>query len=240
MTAPSDERGAHLVTALGAIRSRIVRTCLDVERDPQSVTLVVVTKTWPASDVATLARLGQYDIGESRDQEARAKVAALAEAGLEVRWHLVGRLQTNKARSAVSYAHAIHSVDRAKLATALAEAAERAERADPLDVFVQVSLDGDPDRGGVAPDGLLGLADRVRTHPQLRLRGVMAVAPIGSDPDAAFVRLAELSGQLQAEHPDASAVSAGMSGDFEAAVRHGATHVRVGSALLGRRGPTFS
>lgn len=244
MTAPRDDdrRRAELVTALGAVRARIAGACAAAGRDPQTVALVAVTKTHPAADIATLARLGVLDIGESRDQEARAKIAELAEPAyspVAVRWHLVGRLQTNKARTVVSYAHAVHSVDRAKLARSLADAAAE-HRSDPLDIFVQVSLDDDPNRGGVAESGLAALADSVASRPELRLRGLMAVPPLGADSEAAFARLAELSGRLRRNHPDADAMSAGMSEDLEAAVGNGSTHVRVGSALLGRREQVFS
>lgn len=235
------------------MRARIAAACEAVSRDVSSVTLIAVTKTYPASDVLTLARLGVLDIGESKDQEARAKLAELAEMAAfaemtepaELRWHLVGRLQTNKARSVATYAHAVHSVDRPKLASALADAVESATRsgrrtAGPLQVFVQISLDGDPQRGGVPEDGLAELCDLVAEREQLRLCGVMAVAPIDADADAAFAKLAELSERVRGAHPEAGAISAGMSGDLEAAIRHGSTHVRVGTALLGRRGPTFS
>ncbi len=238
MISDGDVRQAALVTALGAVRARISTACDAAGRDPQQVTLIAVTKTYPAGDIATLARLGVTDVGESKDQEARAKIAELGGPPFvpaELRWHLVGRLQTNKARSVASYAHAVHSVDRAKLARALADACAAEQRPEPLEVFVQVSLDDDPERGGVAIPDLPGLAEVVAARSELRLRGVMAVPPIGAEPDAAFARLAQLSRQVQAEHPGADAISAGMSDDLEAAVRHGSTHVRVGTALLGRR-----
>lgn len=243
MAAPSDggRRDAELVTTLGAVRARIAQACTAAGRDPQTVTLIAVTKTRPASDVATLARLGVLDVGESKDQEARAKIAELTEfeqPPLGLRWHLVGRLQTNKVRSVVSYADAVHSVDRPKLARALADAAEE-RRTGPLDVFAQVSLDDDPDRGGVAPAQLRELVDTIAERPQLRLRGLMAVPPLDADPMTAFGRLAEISAALRSDHPQADAISAGMSDDLEAAVRNGATHVRVGTALLGRRPPLF-
>ena len=238
----SDERTAALVGSLAAVRARIADTCESVGRDPRTVTLVAVTKTYPVSDIVVLAQLGVPDIGENKDQEARAKVAELAEThpALPVRWHMVGRVQTNKAKSVVRYATAVHSVDRAKLAAALADAAAKAQRRDPLEVFVQVSLDGDPERGGVLDADLDGLADVVAARPELALRGLMAVAPMEADPDQAFARLAELSERVQRAHPGAQSISAGMSHDLEAAIRNGATHVRVGTALLGRRPPVFS
>jgi PLP dependent protein len=231
----TDERSAELVGSLGAIRNRIADACESVGRDPRSVTLIAVTKTYPATDVAALASLGVTDIGESKDQEARAKVAELPE--LSLRWHMVGRLQTNKARSVAGWASAVHSVDRPKLARALADAA--GDRAEPLDVFVQVSLDGDPSRGGVLDADLDALCDQIAGHETLRLRGLMAVAPMGADPDDAFATLAGFAERIRAAHPSAQSLSAGMSGDLEAAIRNGATHVRVGTALLGRRPPVF-
>ena len=240
---PADsERRAELVGALAGVRATISDACAAAGRDAHAVTLIAVTKTYPASDVQTLAELGVLDIGESKDQEARAKIRDLATSGpppIAVRWHLVGRLQTNKARSVVSYAHAVHSLDRPKLARALAEAADADGRPEPLEVFLQISLDGDPDRGGVPIDKLPRLAEAVAERPQLRMRGVMAVPPIGSDTDREFARLADISGELRERYPEADAISAGMSGDLATAVRRGATHVRVGTALLGRRSPVF-
>jgi hypothetical protein len=243
LSAPDDDRrGAELVTALGAVRARIADACAAVGRDQQTVTLIAVTKTYPASDVVTLVRLGIVDVGESRDQEARAKIAELAGPTfppLELRWHLVGRVQTNKARSMASYAHSVHSVDRPKLARALADAVQVEERPEPLEIFIQVSLDDDPERGGAAVAEVPALADLIAARPELRLRGLMAIPPLGSDPAAEFARLAEVSQQLRRTHPDATAISAGMSDDLEAAIQNGSTHVRVGSALLGRREPVF-
>ena len=243
MNAPHDDRRRaddlarrrdELATAIAVVREGIAAACTAVGRLPQEVTLVAITKTRPASDVALLAELGVLDVGENRDQEASAKAAELAGTpGL--RWHFVGRLQTNKARHVVKYAHAVHSVDRPEVATALADAAERSARAERLDIFLQVSLDGDPARGGVLNDQLLPLADVVAGRPQLRLRGVMAVAPLGVDPDRAFADLAAISRGLRAVHAEAGEISAGMTQDYGSAVRHGSTYVRVGSALLGDR-----
>jgi hypothetical protein len=238
------ERTAELVASLGAVRTRLADACAAARRDLRSVTLIAVTKTYPASDVEALVRLGVLDVGESRDQEASAKVAQTAQllAGRPdgpgaPRWHFVGRLQRRKSRSVARYAFAVHSVDRPELVDALADGLARMEleRA-PIEVFVQISLDGDPDRGGVLPDGALDLAARVAARSELRLRGVMAVAPMGADPGAAFAQLADVSARMRTEHPHADAISAGMSNDLEQAIEHGATHVRVGTALLGRRG----
>ncbi|MCW2496488.1 YggS family pyridoxal phosphate-dependent enzyme [Jatrophihabitans sp.] len=235
-----DRRGAQLVAALGSVRARLADACIAVGRDTRDVTLVAVTKTYPASDVATLQELGVLDVGESRDQEAKGKVAELgssAQAGV-LRWHFVGRVQTNKAASIAGYAHAVHSIDRLDAVAAFAKAV--VERATPLEAFVQVSLDGDPARAGAVGGEVLRVAEAVAAAPNLLLRGVMAVPPIAADPEAAFARLAEISASVRAEHPEAVAISGGMSADLEQAVRHGATHVRVGTALLGRREPTFS
>jgi pyridoxal phosphate enzyme (YggS family) len=234
---PDDRRRAELVASLGGLRRRISIAAESAGRDPHSITLVAVTKTYPVEDALTLLGLGVHDLGESRDQEAHAKVDALADQS--VRWHMVGQVQTNKVRSVAGYAHAVHSVDRPKLADALADAVGAAAR-EPLEVFVQISLDGNPERGGVPhdhPADIDALCYRLAERPELRLRGVMAVAPLGADPDAAFARLREVSQQVASRYPGASAISAGMSEDLEAALRHGSTHVRVGSALLGRRSP---
>jgi PLP dependent protein len=234
-------RRADLVGSLAAVRRRIADACAAAGRDARSVTLIAVTKTYPAADVVTLAELGVLDIGESRDQEASAKVAEYVRLvgkadAPRLRWHFVGRLQSRKCRSVAGYAHAVHSVDRVELVDRLAAA--RGD-ADPLEVFIQVSLDGDPERGGVTPDRLLPLAAAIEDKRQLRLRGVMAVAPLGADAGAAFADLAAASSRLRSQHPQADGISAGMSEDLEQAIQHGSTHVRVGSALLGRRRQVF-
>jgi pyridoxal phosphate enzyme (YggS family) len=212
--------------------------CAAAGRDPREIKLVAVTKGFPVSDIALLAELGLVDFGESRDQEARRKVAALPTvtgSAPHLRWHFVGRLQQNKCRSVASYATAVHSVDRPQLVAGLGAAAGQAGRR--LAVFIQVSLDADPGRGGALADDVIMLADQVALAAELDLLGVMAIAPMGDDPDTAFGRLQDVSWRVQARHPDATAISAGMSGDLEAAIRQGATHLRVGSALLGRRRP---
>ena len=215
------------------VRRRIARACTAAGRGPGSVTLVAVTKTYPASDVVLLAGLGVTDVGENRDQEAAPKAAEARAAGAVPRWHFIGQLQRNKARSVAGYADVVESVDSVRLAEALDRAA--ADRPAPLDVLVQVSIDGDPSRGGAAGDDLWRVCDTVAASSRLRLGGVMAVAPVDWSPDRAFAQLAALSGRLVITHPGATAISAGMSGDLEDAVRHGATHVRIGSSLLGMR-----
>ncbi len=247
---PGDNRRrAEIVSALGAVRGRIAAACTQAGRDQRSVTLVAVTKTYPAADVLTLAQLGVLDVGESRDQEARAKRADTAELAARgdtpaevgelaaaLRWHFVGRLQSRKCRAIAGYAHSVHSLDRPELVPLLCDGVAAAGR-DRLDTFVQVSLDGDPGRGGLVGDDVLVLAADVAERPELRLRGVMAIAPMDADPAAAFAALARIAARVAGEHPGADSISAGMSGDFDVAIAHGATHVRVGTALLGRRPP---
>jgi len=228
-------RKDQLAASLGEVRERIARACAAAGRPAEDVTLVAVTKTYPASDVVLLAGLGVTDVGENRDQEAAAKAAAARAEGATPRWHFIGQLQRNKARSVIGYADVVESVDSLRLAAALERAA--AGRPQPLEVLIQVSIDGDPSRGGATGDDLWQISDAVAAAPSLRLGGLMAVAPLGWEPDRAFEQLAVLSGRLVAAHPTATAVSAGMSGDLEAAVRHGATHVRIGTSLLGMRNP---
>jgi pyridoxal phosphate enzyme (YggS family) len=234
------DRGAQLAASLVGVRERVARACAAVGRPQDAVTLVAITKTYPAQDVELLADLGVTEVGENKDQEARAKARAVQAAGVAVRWHFVGRLQRNKAGSVVTYADVVESVDSLRLVRALDEAVRR-HRDRPVDVLVQVSIDGDPARGGAVPDAgdperdLWRVADAVATAGGLRLGGVMAVAPQDWDPDAAFDRLAALAARVAASHPEATIVSAGMSGDLEQAVAHGATHVRIGTSLLGMR-----
>jgi len=319
------DRRAQLAANLDEVRGRIARACSAAGRAPSAVTLVAVTKTYPASDVELLASLGVTDVGENKDQEAAAKAAAVPAA---LRWHFVGQLQRNKAKSVVRYADVVQSVDSLRLVAALSKAAVE-HRKSPLEVLIQISLDGDPSRGGAIASGEVGVAvgsggvvaaggaavsdaaadspapsaaresgsagpsaqgadaadrslsvstsslsvplspsasmsirsalnhassdisglpgtadserdlwrvaEAVAAADGLRLGGVMAVAPIGWDPDRAFELLARLAERLRAQHPGATTVSAGMSGDLEAAIRHGATHVRIGTSLLGMR-----
>lgn len=237
---PTDHHRRDEVAAnLAAVRRRIAVACEDVGRDPAEVSLVVVTKFFPASDVRLLADLGVTDVGENRHQEAEAKAAECADLGL--RWHFIGGLQSNKAGAVASYADVVESVDRLKLVAPLSRGAH--SRGHDVDVLLQVSLDtpGAEHRSGADPGDLGELARAVAEAGMLRLRGLMAVAPLpsggGPTPEQAFARLAEIREEFVAEHPDATVLSAGMSGDLEAAVAHGATHVRVGSAVLGPRPP---
>jgi pyridoxal phosphate enzyme (YggS family) len=227
------ERRQEIAAGLGAVRERIARSCAHAGRDESDVRLIVVTKFFPASDVRLLADLGVTDIAENRHQEAEAKAAECAD--LELTWHFIGGLQSNKAAAVARYADVVHSVDRRKLVAPLDKGAH--ERSHPVDVLLQVSLDppGTDQRSGADADELDALADAVDEAGMLQLRGLMAVAPLDEDPEAAFARLAEIRARFLDSRPDARWLSAGMSGDLEAAVAAGATHVRIGSAVLGSR-----
>lgn len=242
MTVPAAARRAELATSLAAVRERIATACTRGGRAPEEVRLIAVTKTFPATDAALLCDLGMCDLGENREQEAVGKVADLRvlRPDAPVRWHLVGRLQRNKARSVVRWAAEVQSVDSVRLAHALdratGNAREAGERAEPLDVLVQASIDGDPTRGGCPLDTLTELADQVALSGELRLRGLMAVAPLAMEPREAFELLAGAAERLRRDHPEATDLSAGMTNDLEIAITHGSTCVRVGTALLGTRG----
>ncbi|MFF0508104.1 YggS family pyridoxal phosphate-dependent enzyme [Streptomyces fimicarius] len=233
------DRKAQLAANLAQVEERIASSCAAAGRKREEVTLIVVTKTYPASDVRILHELGVRHVAENRDQDAAPKATACAD--LSLTWHFVGQLQTNKVRSVTSYADVVQSVDRAKLGTALSAAAVRGER--ELGCLIQVALDAESgergERGGVAPDGVEELAAAIDAAPGLRLGGLMTVAPLAGEyagrQRAAFDRLMEISSRLRAGHPAANMVSAGMSGDLEDAVAAGATHVRVGTAVLGVR-----
>jgi PLP dependent protein len=235
-------RDVELSRNLAATRNRIAAACAAAGRDPAEITLVAVTKTYPASDVLALAGLGLTDFGENRDQEAAPKAAEVAAAGRPVTWHFVGQLQSNKAHSVAEYASIVHSVDRLRLVRHLGAAALSTPGRNVADAalvcLVQVSLDGDQNRGGVPAGRMLEIAEAIEAEPGLALGGLMAVAPLGEDPLAAFAPLRRLSAGIQSVNPSATVVSAGMSGDLEAAIECGATHLRIGTALLGDRRPT--
>ncbi|MCB8906562.1 MULTISPECIES: YggS family pyridoxal phosphate-dependent enzyme [unclassified Streptomyces] len=233
------DRTSELAENLARVEARIAAACAAAGRPREEVTLVVVTKTYPASDVRILHGLGVRHVAENRDQDAAPKAAACAD--LDLTWHFVGQLQTNKVRSVVGYADVVQSVDRLKLVSSLSAAAEKEGR--ELGCLLQVALDAESgergDRGGVAPDGIEELAAAVAAAPGLRLDGLMTVAPLSGPyagrQRAAFDRLMDLSTALRATRPAANMVSAGMSADLEEAVAAGATHVRVGTAVLGVR-----
>lgn len=226
-------RRDEIAAGLDAVRRRIADAAAAAGRDPHEVTLVAVTKFFPASDVRILADLGVTDVGENRHPEAGDKCAECDD--LPIRWHFIGGLQSNKAAAVGSYADVVESVDRTKLVTALDRGAH--QRSHEVDVLLQVSLDppGRAGRAGADPADLAGLAESVEAAGRLRLRGLMAVAPLAEDPRTAFARLAAIRAEFVRERPDATWLSAGMSSDLEAAIEAGATHVRVGSAILGAR-----
>lgn len=218
---------AELAERLRSVREQVVDAAREAGRDPAGITTVVVTKFHPASLVRELYSLDVRDFGESRHQEAQPKVAELADL-TDATWHFVGQLQSKKAKQVREYARVLHSVDRESLVTALTGADER-------DVFIQVNLTDDPERGGVAPLEIDELAERVASAEGLRLLGLMAVAPLGAEPRGAFETVRRLSERVQRVEPGASALSMGMSGDFRAAILEGATHLRIGTAITGIR-----
>jgi len=226
-------RRDELAARLTAVRERISAACEAAGRKPEDVTLIAVTKTFPASDVRLLNGLGVTDFGENRDAEAAPKAAQCAD--LRLSWHFIGQLQTNKAASVARYATFVHSVDRLRLVHALGVAARRAERA--IECLIEVSLDADPARGGALASDVSGLAEALTAEEGLILAGVMAIAPLDMPPVEAFAKLLDSAAVVRAVRPAATVISAGMSGDLEAAIAAGATHVRIGTALLGDRGP---
>ncbi|MET7699145.1 YggS family pyridoxal phosphate-dependent enzyme [Streptomyces sp. NPDC005485] len=233
------DRKAQLAENLAKVEERIAAACAAAGRGREEVTLIVVTKTYPASDVRMLSELGVRHVAENKDQDAAPKAAECSD--LPLSWHFVGQLQTNKVRSVVGYADLVQSVDRSRLVTALSKEAVRAER--EVGCLIQVALDTEDDgrgeRGGVGAGGVEELGELVAGAPGLRLDGLMTVAPLTGEyagrQQAAFERLMDLSTVLRRAHPAANMVSAGMSADLEQAVAAGATHVRVGTAVLGVR-----
>ncbi|MEY4476518.1 MAG: hypothetical protein RJA31_22 [Actinomycetota bacterium] len=211
-----------------AVRARVDEECRRLDRDPADVTLIVVTKFHPVEMVEELLEAGARDFGESRHQDASVKAGALD--GRELTWHFVGQIQSNKARAIAKYADVLHSLDRDSVVDALATAERRVKG------FIELNLTDDPGRGGViGDDEMRRLADRIASTETIDLRGVMAVAPLGEEPARAFERVAESSARLQVIHPTATDISAGMSADWEAALEHGATHLRIGTSITGNR-----
>jgi PLP dependent protein len=244
MTAVARTRELELAEALSAVRSRLELAAEAAGRDVGEIELLPITKFFPASDVVILSSLGCVAFGESREQEASNKateVGALLRSQ-PVRWHMVGRIQRNKARSIAGWAYAAHSVDSAKVITALDRAAGDAlaegRRAEPLQIYIQISLDGDEKRGGVdigRPDRIDELCARAHAAEGLQFVGLMAIPPLESEPGQAFARLAAERERVQRDYQQPLGLSAGMSSDLEIAVKHGSTCVRVGTALLGQR-----
>jgi PLP dependent protein len=219
-------RSEELRENLDSIKVRINEAAQSAGRDSSEITLIAVTKTFPASDVKILYDLGVRDFGENRDQEASVKSTELPD---DCRWHFQGQIQSNKLKSIADWADVLHSIDDVTHARKLDSLVSI------VDVFVQVSLDNLPNRGGVLPNLLPEFLDEVSAFPHLNIRGLMAVAPLGEEPVVAFKRLKELSDQVVKVHPKAREISAGMSNDFEAAISQGATHIRIGSQILGVR-----
>jgi PLP dependent protein len=228
-----DARRPELAARLAEVTARIEKACATAGRDVSEVTLIAVTKTYPVEDVRLLRELGVHDFGENRDQEGKVKAAQAVP--LDIAWHFIGQLQTRKAGSVAGYADYVHSVDRIRLVSHLGTAARAAGR--QVTCLVQVSIDGDPERGGVPASGVAAIAEAIEAEPSLVLGGVMAVAPMGMDPAAAFAALGDSAGTVRAIRAAAGIISAGMSSDLEEAVAAGATHLRIGTALLGDRKP---
>lgn len=226
-------RLSDIQSNLEIIQSRINKACSAAGRDISEITLIAVTKTYPASDVDLLKQLGIENVGENRDQEASSKKS---EVKNHFKWHFIGQLQSNKAKSVVNYADLIHSVDRWSLAKEIQKSAQGINKVQP--VLIQVDLDQsgpDPTRGGIWPAELNELAASINQASHLELKGLMSVAPLGENPEQAFARLKEIRVAFLKDNPGAQILSAGMSEDLEAAILHGATHLRIGSALLGER-----
>lgn len=239
-------RADELSSALSAVKERLARAADDAGRDVAEIELLPITKFFPATDVAILTGLGCRAFGESRDQEARDKVDAvaglIASNPISVQWHMVGQIQRNKARSVAMWAHTAHSVGSPRVVTALERAVSQAiaegARTVPLQVYIQISLDGDVSRGGVdvsEPGAIDDICGQVAGAESLRLVGLMGIPPLDADPTAAFARLQQEHRRVRDLHPEATGLSAGMSSDLESAVKHGSTCVRVGTALMGQR-----
>lgn len=209
------DRKTQLAQNLAAVKATI----------PDNVHLIVVTKTFPLSDAQILAGLGVTEFGENRDQEGKDKAPLVPG-----KWHFQGQLQSNKLKSITSWADVIQTIDTSRYVELVSKATSR-----ELEVFIQVTLDGQVHRGGALPADLNSIADAILATSNLKLQGLMAVAPLGEEPDSAFERLAEIHQKFKADFPESPYLSAGMSGDYLAAISHGATHVRVGSSILGSR-----
>jgi pyridoxal phosphate enzyme (YggS family) len=222
---------SELSRRLGEVDAKIAARLAANKRDPGSVTRIVVSKFHPSILVRELEALGVRDFGENRDQEAAAKSTEVSD--LDINWHFIGQLQSNKVKSVLGYASVVHSLDRVSLLEALAK--QTLQREVPLDVFIQVNLTDDPGRGGVNPEELLSFADSVAVASGLNLLGVMAVASLDGEEERDFSKVASLSEGLRIEHPEAKMISAGMSNDYELAIDYGATHLRIGTAITGNR-----
>lgn len=217
-------RKAEIAANLREFRERMVSAATSVDRDPSAIELIVVTKTFPVSDIEILLDLGELNFGENRDQEAAPKAAEI-----QATWHFQGQIQSNKIKSICQWADVIHSISSSKEILKFAQSLRKHQ------VFLQVSLDGEVGRGGALPADLAQLAELVNESNNLELLGLMAVAPLGQEPEKAFADLAHINQTFVGQFPNSRFLSAGMSGDFEAAIKFGATHIRVGSSILGSR-----
>jgi pyridoxal phosphate enzyme (YggS family) len=219
-------RKEEITRNLQGVKERINRAAQSAGRDSADIELIVVTKTFPVSDIEILRDLGETNFGENRDQEAGPKAEIISAT-----WHFQGQIQSNKIKSICGWADVIHSISSEKEILKFAQSERKHQ------LFLQVSLDGQEGRGGASPAELAKLADLVNASNNLELMGLMAVAPLGVEPEKAFADLAQLNQGFQHQFPNAKYLSAGMSGDFEAAIKYGATHIRVGSSILGSRSP---
>lgn len=219
-------RKDEIAQNLQEVKERIQSAANSVNRDPNEIQLIVVTKTFPISDIEILCDLGELNFGENRDQEAGPKAQTIPAT-----WHFQGQIQSNKIKSICEWADVIHSISSEKEILKFAQSARKHQ------VFLQVSLDGQLGRGGASPADLAQLADLVNESNNLELLGLMAVAPLGVEPMKAFADLAQINQGFAGQFPNSKFLSAGMSGDFEAAIKNGATHIRVGSSILGSRSP---
>ena len=220
------DRKAEIARNLQEVKERIIGAAKSVNRDPNEIELIVVTKTFPISDIEILCELGETNFGENRDQEAGPKAEIISAT-----WHFQGQIQSNKIKSICQWADVIHSISSEKEILKFAQSERKHQ------LFLQVSLDGQEGRGGASPAELSQLADLVNESNNLDLLGLMAVAPLGVEPDKAFADLAQINQGFVGQYPNSKFLSAGMSGDFEAAIKYGATHIRVGSSILGSRSP---
>ena len=219
-----DRRG-EITSNLQSVRDEISKAVASAGRSLEEITLIAVTKTFPASDVEILRDLGVTHFGENRDSDAAPKASTVAGT-----WHFQGQIQSNKLKSITSWANVIHSLDEIRHFEVIEKSAPH-----PLDIFCQVSLDGSEGRGGVSEQKLYELAQAIEKSATHRLQGLMAVAPLGVDPSAAFSKLSAIHKAFMADFPKANKLSAGMSGDYKEAIAHGATHIRIGSSILGSR-----
>jgi pyridoxal phosphate enzyme (YggS family) len=224
-------RKDQILSNLELVKERITSAAQAAGRSPSEITLIAVTKTFPVSDLEILYELGVRNFGENRDQEAAPKVSALP---ADITWHFQGGIQSNKLKSISNWASVIHSVDKFKYAQMISQFSVGKTK----EIFIQVSLDSLPQsREGVDPADLMQLAEQIMSLPNLQVKGLMAVAPLDQPTEQAFVRLQQIQQKFIQLYPAASSLSSGMSGDYELAISLGATHVRIGSSILGNRSP---